>query len=191
MRTRRTKRRSSRGQARTNGLLDTSVKEPSRADIAAAIRRARRALGLSQAAFGRKLGRTSIAISRWENGAVSPPPAKTRAIVQLLRASSPELADALAPALRAAPLVAPVDPEARRVQIEVAILRAAESADVLPSVAKTLAHALLSRMAKAKIGTEEAARLLGLVPPSPSVGVTTGSSSAEQVDVAAPRASGP
>ena len=106
MRTRRTKRRSSRGQARTNGLLDTSVKEPSRADIAAAIRRARRALGLSQAAFGRKLGRTSIAISRWENGAVSPPPAKTRAIVQLLRASSPELADALAPALRAAPLVA-------------------------------------------------------------------------------------
>jgi len=159
-----------RTERRTRQTIPDAVAEPARADVAAAIRRARRALGLSQAGLGRKLGRTSIAISRWENGVVSPPPAKTRALVQLLRASAPQLADALAPSLRAAPLSTPVDAEARRVEIEVAILRAAESADVLPSVAKTLAHALLSRMAKAKIGTQEAARLLGLdetVAPAP------------------------
>lgn len=190
MRSRRTKPRSKQAQGRTGVLPESSVKEPSRADIAAAVRRARRALGLSQAALGRKLGRTSIAISRWENGAVSPPPAKTRALVQLLRASAPALADALAPALRAAPLVAPVDPEARRVQIEVAILRAAESADVLPSVAKTLAHALLARMAKANIGAEEAVRLLGLVPEAPTTGATAGLGP-EPVNLTAPRAPEP
>jgi transcriptional regulator with XRE-family HTH domain len=136
---------------------------PNEAPAAAAVRRARRALGMTQAQLGTALSVTATTIARWEGqrAAVSKP--KREALIERLAKKDPKLAAELAKALGVigqASLAGP--PEHRRAQLDQVVLRTAEALDIVPSLAKKVTCEVVTRLARVGMGPKEAMALLGL-----------------------------
>jgi len=136
---------------------------PDEAPAAAAVRRARRALGMTQAQLGTALSVTAVTIARWEGqrAAVSKP--KREALIERLAKKDPKLAAELAKPLGVVghpSLAGP--PEHRRAQLDQVVLRTAEALDIVPSLAKKVTCEVVTRLARIGMGPKEAMALLGL-----------------------------
>lgn len=130
------------------------------ATVAAALRRARDALGESQASLGKQLGVSALTVSRWETTRAEISPATRRAVLERLvkarSAIAPEVATAFGIEIARA-----ADPEKRRAELEIAILRSADALDLVPSLVRKTALDLLARLDALEMSPKEALRLAG------------------------------
>lgn len=126
-----------------------------------AVARARKLLGITQRALGEKLGVKALAVSRWESGHAEVPHARREALALLLNATHPDAALTLAQDLGlSAELLDKRDAQSRRTQVELVVLRTADSLDIVPSLARRVARELVMRLAALNITIEEAQVLL-------------------------------
>ena len=137
---------------------------PAHSQGAAAVRRARKLLGLAQKDLGAALGLQGLSVSRWETARVGVPLPHRRALVSLLAARDPKAAGALAKDLGVVDpgTGARRDPKARRAELDAVVLRTAEALDVVPSLARRTAIEVIQRLARIDMSPREAMSLLGL-----------------------------
>jgi len=125
------------------------------AEAAAGLRRARKALGESQVKLGRQLGVSGLTVSRWETTRSEISPATRRAVLdRLVKARSvvaPEVAKAFG-----LELGHNRDPETRRAELDLALLRTAEALDLVPSLVRKVARDVLARLDALDMGPKEA-----------------------------------
>jgi transcriptional regulator with XRE-family HTH domain len=128
-----------------------------------AIAEARMDLRWTQEELGRHLGVSEKTISRWELGEVKPRVGDRPRLMEALATAPPHALAQMRAAFGMAP-AAPVQPEARsnhaRFALEAALFAMAEATDCSPRAVRAGAFALLSHLAMAGIGLEEARAML-------------------------------
>ncbi len=122
----------------------------------------RRRLGLTQRAFGAKLGVTTRTVSRWELGRTEATRATVPRALALLRARDPDAADRLSVDARLPSAVA--QEEARRVALDHAVYVVADGLDVSPRKAREVlttfvTHVVAAGMSAADVRTRLAERV--------------------------------
>ena len=126
-----------------------------------AVARARKILGLTQRELGEELGVKPLAVGRWESGHAEVPRARREAITLLMNATHPDAAQTLAQDFGLpAEFLEKRDARSLRGQVDLVVLRTADTLDIVPSLARRVARELVMRLAALNITIEEAQVLL-------------------------------
>ncbi len=126
-----------------------------------AVARARKALGITQRELGEQIGVKALSVSRWESAHAEVPRARREAITQLVNKTHPELALTLAHDFGLpTELLEKRDARTLRTQVDLVVLRTADSLDIVPSLARRVARELVMRLGALNITIEEAQVLL-------------------------------
>lgn len=126
-----------------------------------AVARARKVLGITQRELGERIGVKPLAVSRWESAQAEVPRVRREAITQLVHEAHPDVALTLAQDFGLpTELFERRDARTLRTQVDLVVLRTADSLDIVPSLARRVARELVMRLGALNITIEEAQVLL-------------------------------